>query len=210
MITHETFGRWSFTLCASSRQYNYWVFIRSVIGRGITCICVGCLFAWSLSNGYKSFTRILWRNVRADRRLAWTHYGSQIFLMTWHTVDRYVLCTGNSCHTSHFIFCGTSSMWSLYPHSATRFEDSRLLIVCRRRCSIDSFQPYAVPIDPIGWCCSRGHVILWRDVVPVYRFRYSPPFFGGYPFYSSVTSLDDAVTRGDVCTVESKSNSPFI
>ena len=127
--------------------------------------------------------------------------------MAWHSVDRYVLCTGNSGHTSHFIFCGTSSMWSLYPHSVTWFEDSLLLIVRRHRCSIDSFQPYVVLIDHIGWCCSRGHVILWRDVVPVYCFRYSTLFSGGDPFYSSVTSLDDAVTRGDVCTAELKSDS---
>ena len=39
-----------------------------------------------------------------------TIYGSQIFHMPWHSVDRYVLCTGNSGHTSHFILCGTSSM----------------------------------------------------------------------------------------------------
>ena len=91
-----------------------------------------------------------------------------------------------------------------------RFEDSLLLIVCRHPCSIDSFQPYAVPIDHIGWCCSRGHVILWRDVVTVYCFRYITPFSGGDPFYSSVTLLDDAVTRGDVCTVELKSDSPLI
>ena len=101
-------------------------------------------------------------------------------------------------------------MWSLYPHSVTRFGDSLLLIVCRHRCSIDSFQPYAVPIDHIGWCCSRGYVILWQDVIPVYCFRYSTPFSGGDPFYSSVTSLDDAVTRGDICTAESKSDSPLI
>ena len=57
----------------------------------------------------------------------------------------------------HFIFCGTSSMWSLYPHSVTRFENGLLLIMCRCRCSIDSFQPYAVLRDYIGWCCSRGY-----------------------------------------------------
>ena len=77
------------------------------------------------------------------------------------------------------------------------------VIVCRHRCSIDSFQPYLVPIDHIGWCCSRGHVILWCDIVPVYCFRYSTLFSGGDPFYSSVTLLDDAITRGDVCTAES-------
>ena len=82
--------------------------------------------------------------------------------------------------------------------------------MCQHRCSIDSFQPYAVPIDHIGWCCSRGHVILWHDVLPIYCFRYSTPFSSGDPFYSSVTSLDDAVTRVDVCTAESKSDSPLI
>ena len=101
-------------------------------------------------------------------------------------------------------------MWSLYPYSVTRFEDSLLLIVCRHRCSIDSFQPYVVPIAHIGWCCSRGHVILWHDIVPVYCFWYSTPFSDGNPFYCSVTSLDDAVTRGDICTAESKSDSPLI
>ena len=111
---------------------------------------------------------------------------------------------------SHFIFCGTLSMWSLYPHLVTRFEDSLLLIVCQHQCSIDSFQPYAVPIDHIGWCCSRGHIILWRDIVPVYCFRYGTPLSSGDPFYSSVTSLEDAVTRGDVCTAELKSDSPLI
>ena len=130
--------------------------------------------------------------------------------MARHSVGHYVLCTGNSGHMSHFIFCGTSSMWSLYPHSVTRFEDSLLLIVCWRRYSIDSFQLYVVPIDHIGWSCSRGYVILWRDVVPVYCFRYSTQFSGGDPFYSSVTSLDDAITREDVCTAELKSDSPLI
>ena len=101
-------------------------------------------------------------------------------------------------------------MWSLYPHSVIRFEDSLLLIVCRHRCSINSFQPYAVLIDHIGWCCSRGHVFLWRDVIPVYCFRYGTPLSGGNPFHGSVTSLDDAVTRGNVYTVESKSDSPLI
>ena len=42
LITHKTFGRWSFVTCASSWQYSHLVFIRSVIGRGITCICAGC------------------------------------------------------------------------------------------------------------------------------------------------------------------------
>ena len=203
-------GRGLFALCASSRQYSYWVFIRSVIGRGITCFYAGYLFTWSLSNGYKSFTRILWRHVRTDHRLAWSHYWSQIFHMVRHSVDCYVLCTGNSGHTFHFIFCGTSSMWSLYPHSVTQFEDSLLLIVCWRRCSIDSFQPYAVLIDHIGWCCSRRYISLWPDVVPVYCFWYSTPFSGGDPFYSSVTLLDDAVTRENVCAVELKSDSPLI
>ena len=142
--------------------------------------------------------------------MVWSHYGSQIFHMAWHSVDRYVLCTGNSSHTSHFIFCGTSSMWSLYPHSVTRFEDSLLLIVCRHRCSIDSFQLYAVPIDNSGWCSSRGFVIFWRDVVPEYCFRYGTPLSDGDLFYGSVTSLDNAITRGNVCTAESKSDSPLI
>ena len=128
----------------------------------------------------------------------------------WHSVDHYVLCTGNSSHTSHFIFCGTSSMWSLYLHSVTQFEDSLLLIVCRHQCSIDSFQLYVVPIDHIGWCCSRGHVILWCDVVPVYCFRYRTLLSGCNPFYGSVTLLDDVVTRGNICTAESKSDSPLI
>ena len=118
-----------------------------------------------------------------------------------------ILSTGNS---GHFLFCSTLSMWSLYPHSVTWFEDSLLLIVCRHRCSIDSFHPYAVWIDHIDWCCSRGHVILWPDIVPVNCFQYSTPFSGGDPFYSSVTSLDDAITRGDIYTAESKSDSPLI
>ena len=101
-------------------------------------------------------------------------------------------------------------MWSLYPHSVTRFENGLLLIMCRRWCFIDSFQPYAVPIDHIGCCCSRGYVILWRDVVPVNCFWFCTLFSGSDPFYSSVTSLDDAVTGGDVCTAESKSDSPLI
>ena len=156
----------------------------------------GCLFTQSLSNGYKSFICIPWRHVRTDHRLAWSHYESQIFHMAWHYVGHYVLCTGNPGHMSHFIFCGTLSMWGLYPYSVTQFEDSLLLIVCRCWCSIDSFQPYAVPIDHIGWCCSRGHVILWCDVVPVYCFRYSTPFSGSNPFYSSVTLLRGCMHSG--------------
>ena len=108
--------------------------------------------------------------------------------LTWHSVDRYVRYIGNSGHMSHFIFCGTSSMWSLYPHSVTWFENGLLLIMCRHWHSIDSFQPYTVPIDHIGWCCSRGYVILWRDV-PVYCFWYSTLFSGGNHFYSSVTLM---------------------
>ena len=218
--------------CASSRERAH-LFLRGKIVRGITTTLIlwsqmkhsgggllrrvllrGSIVTWSSSevlleeaspafvlgacssNGYKSFARILWNHVRTDRRRSFTWRG--------------ISSTVNSSHTSHFIFCGTSSMWSLYPHSATQFENGLLLIMWWRRCSIDFFQPYAVPIDHIGWCCSRGYVILWRDFVPVYCFWYSTLFSDGDPFYSSVTSLDDAVTRGNVCTAESKSNSPLI
>ena len=85
----------------------------------------------------------------------------------------------------YIIFCGKSSMWSLYPHSVTRFENGLQSTICWCQCSIDSFQPYAIPIHHIGWCCSRRYVILWRDVVPIYCFWYSTLFSGGNPFYSS-------------------------
>ena len=127
---------------------------------------------------------------------------------TWHGIPSTVMfCTlviPVTRPTLYFV------VHRLYPHSVTRFKNDLLLIMCRRRCSIDSFQAYVVPIDHIGWCCNRGYVILCRDVVPVYCFWYSTLFSGGDPFYSSVTSLDDAVTKGDVCPAGSKSDSPLI
>ena len=59
-----------------------------------------------------------------------------------------------------------------------------LLIMCRRRCSIDSFQPYAVPIDHIGWCVAEDTSSFG---VTLYQYTASGivQFSGGDPFYSS-------------------------
>ena len=141
MVTHETFGRWSFVPCASSRQYGYWVFIRSVIGRAITCICAWCLFTWSLS-----FTRILWRYVRIDRRLAWSHYGWQIFHMSRHSVDRYmstVICAVVIPATRPTLYFVVHRPCGAFTHTRSPGLKTACCWLCvGAGCSIDSFQPY--------------------------------------------------------------------